>query len=255
MCNLQDKVAFITGAGSGIGAATARVMCTAGAKVMLAGIPAGDCDARASELRGKGFHAVSTGCDVTDEASVKAAIDLTVQQFGQLDVVVANAGIQRHNTDRDVFSMSEDEWDRTQDVNLRGVFRTCKHALAHMLEQDSGGAFVIVSSITALTGMSPNVSYSTTKAALLGFNRHLAVHYAKRGIRANAVCPGALAQTPDWDEHPDPQGRQAAMEANIPMARLGTADDVAPTIAFLASDASAYTTGGVFVVDGGLTVG
>ena len=221
---------------------------------MLAGIPAVNCDERANELRSEGFQAVSTECDVTDEASVQAAIGLTVQHFGQLDIVVANAGIQRHNTDRDVFAMNEAEWDRTQDVNLRGVFRTCKHALARMLEQGTGGAFVIVSSITALTGMSPNVSYSTSKAALLGFNRHLAVHYAKHGIRANAVCPGALAQTPNWDEHPDPQGRQAAMEAKIPLARLGTANDVAPTIAFLASEASAYTTGGVFVVDGGLTV-
>ena len=254
MFNLNGKTAFITGAGSGIGAATARVMSAAGAKVVLAGIPPADCAARANELNAEGFDVISAACDVTDENSVKAAIAKTVQHYGQLDIVVANAGIQRHNTDRDVFAMSEQEWDRTQDVNLRGVFRTCKHGLAQMLEQDTGGAFVIVSSITALTGMSPNVSYSTTKAALLGFSRHLAVHYAQHGIRSNAVCPGALMQTPDWDEHPDPEGRQAAMEANIPLARLGTADDIAPTIAFLASDASAYTTGGVFVIDGGLTV-
>lgn len=254
MFNLTGKVAFITGAGSGIGAATARVMCAAGAKVMLAGIPAEACVARAEELRAQGLDAASVECDVTDEPGVERALAETLAKYGQLDIVVANAGIQRHQTDKDVFAMSEDEWDRTQDVNLRGVFRTCKHALARMLEQDSGGAFVIVSSITALTGMSPNVSYSTTKAALLAFNRHLAVHYARHGIRSNAVCPGALAQTPDWDQHPDPEGRQAAMEANIPLERLGTADDIAPTIAFLASDASAYTTGGVFVVDGGLTV-
>ncbi len=254
MFSLAGKVAFITGAGSGIGAATARTMCEAGAKVMLAGIPGPDCVALAGELREAGFDAAGFECDVTDESGVQRAIDTTVQEFGHLDIVVANAGIQRHNTDRDLFEMSEDEWERTQNVNLRGVFRTCKHALAQMLRQDSGGAFVIVSSITALTGMSPNVSYSTTKAALLGFNRHLAVHYAARGVRSNAVCPGALVQTPDWDEHPDPQGRQAAMEAKIPLGRLGTAQDIAPTIAFLASDASAYTTGGVFVVDGGLTV-
>ena len=254
MFNLSGKTAFITGAGSGIGAATARVMSAAGAKVVLAGIPAAACAARANELKAEGFEVISAACDVTDELSVKAAIAETVQHFGQLDIVVANAGIQRHNTDRDVFALSDEEWDCTQNVNLRGVFRTCKHALAQMLQQGKGGTFVIVSSITALTGMSPNVSYSTTKAALLGFSRHLAVHYAPHGIRANAVCPGALAQTPDWDEHPDPDGRRVALEARIPMARLGTADEIAPTIAFLASDASTYTTGGVFVIDGGLTV-
>ena len=214
----------------------------------------GDCTALAETLCAEGFDAFGIECDVTDEHSVSAAFEHTVAQFGRVDIVVANAGIQRHQSDRDVFAMSEAEWDRTQDVNLKGVFRTCKHGLAQMLKQGDGGAFVIVSSITALTGMSPNVSYSTTKAALLGFNRHLAVHYASQGIRSNAVCPGALAQTPDWDEHPDPEGRKAAMEANIPLGRLGTSEDIAPTIAFLAADVSAYTTGGVFVVDGGLTV-
>ena len=254
MFNLEGKAVLITGAGSGIGAASARVMCEAGAKVTLAGIPAADGEAQAAQLRAAGHEAIAVECDVTSEQHLQAAIDATVGTFGKLDVVVANAGIQRHRTDRDLFSMAEDEWGKTQDVNLGGVFRTCKLGLKQMLAQDSGGAFVVVSSITAITGMSPNVSYSTTKAALLGFSRHIAVHYAAKGIRSNVVCPGALAQTPDWGEHPDQDGRKRVMEENIPMGRLGSADDIAPTIAFLASDAAAYTTGAVVVVDGGLTV-
>lgn len=252
--DLENKVALITGAGSGIGAATARLMAKRGAAVALAGIPAAGVEAVAAEITAAGGRCLAVSTDVTQESELDNAVRRTVEAFGELNVVVANAGVQRHNTDIDLHTMEESEWDLTQNVNLKGVVRTCKLGLAQMVDQGTGGAVIIVSSVTALNGRTPNVAYMTAKTGLLGLNRHIAVHYAKHGIRCNAVCPGALEQTPDWDEHPDPQGRKKAMEAGIPMGRLGTSEDIAPWIAFLASDAAGYANGGIHVVDGGLTV-
>lgn len=252
--DLTNKVALITGGGSGIGAASARTMAAGGAAVALAGIPAEGVEAVAAEITAAGGRALALETDVTKESDIETAIARTGDAFGRLDAVIANAGVQRHKTDVNLFEMTEAEWERTQDVNLRGVFRTCKHGLARMIEQGEGGSIVIVSSITALNGRTPNVSYMTAKSGLLGLNRHIAVHYAKHGIRCNAVCPGALEQTPDWDDHPDPDGREEAMVAGTPLGRLGTAEDIAPWIAFLVSDGAGFATGGTFVVDGGITI-
>jgi NAD(P)-dependent dehydrogenase (short-subunit alcohol dehydrogenase family) len=251
---LAGKTALITGGGSGIGAATGRYMAARGANVALAGIPAASIEDVAAEISAAGMNALAIPTDVTLESDVQTAVAAAVNAFGGVDIVVANAGIQRHKTDVNLFEMDEAEWDRTQDVNLRGVFRTCKHGLAQMIEQERGGTVIIVSSITALNGRTPNVSYMTTKSGLLGMSRHIAVHYAKYGIRCNAVCPGALEQTPNWDDHPNPEGREAAMVAATPLGRLGTAEDIAPWIAFLASDEAGFATGGTFVIDGGITI-
>ncbi|MCH9672411.1 MAG: SDR family oxidoreductase [Gammaproteobacteria bacterium] len=248
---LDNKVIFITGGGTGIGAATTRYMLNLGAKVAIAGIPAAPLESLADEL---GPNCLALPTDVTDEGQVAAAIAATVEAFGDVDAVVANAGIQRHKTDIDITTMDEVEWERTQDVNLRGVFRTVKHGLAQMIRQGHGGSVVIVSSITAISGGSANVSYMTAKSGLLGLNRHIAVHYAKHGIRSNAVCPGALEQTPDWAEHPNQDGRRRAMERDIPLGRLGKSEDIAPFIAFLTSDDASYSTGAQYVIDGGITI-
>lgn len=229
-------------------------MAARGAAVALLGIPENGVVSVAEEISANGGKAIGIATDVTRENDIEAAVGQTSETFGRLDIVVANAGVQRHNTDVNLFEMAEDEWERTQDVNLRGVFRTCKHGLARMIEQGNGGCIVIVSSITALNGRTPNVAYMTAKSGLLGLSRHIAVHYAKHGIRCNAVCPGALEQTPDWSDHPDPAGRKAAMVEATPLGRLGTPEDIAPWIAFLASDEAGFATGGTFVVDGGITV-
>jgi NAD(P)-dependent dehydrogenase (short-subunit alcohol dehydrogenase family) len=249
----DDKVVLITGAASGIGAATARYLCVRGARVALAGVPKEPLLAFTETLRDEGAECIAITTDVRREDDVAAAFAQACAAFGQVDVTIASAGIQRHQTDHWLHAMPLEEWERTQDVNLRGVVRTCKHSLKHMVERGGGGAIIIIGSITGISGMSPNVSYSTSKAGLFGLNRNIAVHYGKYGIRCNIICPGALEQTPDWDDHPNQAGRKKLMEQKIPLGRLGTAEEIAPFIALLASDAGGYANGAEIVIDGGLT--
>jgi NAD(P)-dependent dehydrogenase (short-subunit alcohol dehydrogenase family) len=251
---LAGKVALITGAGSGIGAATARMMAAEGAAVAVAGIPADGVKSVAKEITGSGGRALAVPADVSDSAQVKAAVEAAVKQFGRLDIAVANAGIQMHNEDRNLHELDEAVWDRTHSVNYRGVMLTCKHALAQMVRQGDGGSIVIVSSITALSGNSANVSYMSGKAGLLNLNRYIAVDYAKHGVRCNAVLPGALERTPNHDRHPDAAGREKRLTEKIPLGRLGTPEDIAPFITFLCTPEAKYATGAQFVVDGGVTV-
>ncbi|MEZ4867640.1 MAG: SDR family NAD(P)-dependent oxidoreductase [Caldilineaceae bacterium] len=251
---LSGKVALITGAGSGIGAATARLMTAAGAKVACVGLPATGVQALAAELNAAGHTALAIPADVADREQVAAAVAQTVAHFGRLDLLVANAGIQLHREDVNLHELPEGVWDRTHNVNYRGVFLTCKYGLAQMVKQGEGGAIVIVASVTALNGRSVNPAYMSGKHGLLGLNRYIAVHYAQHGIRCNAVSPGALEQTPNHDRHPDPSGREAMIQARSPLGRLGRPEEIAPLITFLCTDDASYATGANFVVDGGLSV-
>ncbi|MBT4496921.1 MAG: SDR family oxidoreductase [Gemmatimonadetes bacterium] len=251
---LEGKVALITGAGSGIGAATARLLANAGASVALVGIPAEGVQAVAAELETAGHSALPLPTDVSDPEQVQAAVAHTVEQFGRLDILIPNAGIQLHREDRDLHQLPEEIWDRTHDVNYRGVFLTCKYGLAQFVAQSEGGVVVIVSSVTALSGSSPNVSYVSGKHGLVGLGRYIGVHYAQHAVRCNVVCPGALEQTPNFDVHPDPDGRKNRLEEAIPLGRLGKPEDIAPFIAFLAGPDAGYATGACFVIDGGLSV-
>ena len=256
---LTGKVALITGAGSGIGAATARLMVAEGAAVALVGLPAAGVEAVADELARAGDSALALPADVASGEQMASAVERTVSHFGRLDIVVASAGIQMHQEDVNLHELPEAIWDRTHDVNYRGVYLTCKHALAHFVKQgatgaNAGGAIVIVSSVTAMNGRSANPAYSSGKHGLIGLNRYIAVHYAKHGVRCNAVCPGALERTPNHDRHPDPTSREAALTQRIPLGRLGTPEEIAPLITFLCTPDASYATGAYFVVDGGLSI-
>lgn len=251
---LTGKVALITGAGSGIGAATARRMAAEGARIAVTGLPAAGVQAVAAELSAAGQEAIAIPTDVSDGAQIAAAVVQTVAHFGRLDIVVANAGIQLHREDVNLHELPEAVWDRTHDVNYRGVYLTCKHALAQMLKQGDGGVIVIVSSVTALNGRSPNPAYLSSKHGLIGLTRYIAVHYAKHGVRCNAVCPGALERTPNHDRHPNPTGREAMISERTPLGRLGKPEEIAPMITFLCTPDASYATGAFFVIDGGLSI-
>ena len=192
--------------------------------------------------------------DVSCPEDMVSAIERTVDMWGRLDILVPNAGIQFHNEDLNLHQLDEGVWNRTHDVNYKGVYLAAKYGLAQFEEQGDGGAIVIVASITALNGSPRNPSYLSGKHGLIGLSRYIGVHYADRNIRFNSVCPGALERTPNFDNHPDPEGRKSKLEDAIPLGRLGTPEDIAPTIVFLASSDAAYITDANFVVDGGLTV-
>jgi NAD(P)-dependent dehydrogenase (short-subunit alcohol dehydrogenase family) len=253
---LDGKVALITGGGSGVGAASARRMAKEGASVAVLGRTESTLGAVAEEIERDGGKALAVRCDVSVEEQVDAAVARTLERFGRLDIIVANAAIQLHGKDRPIHEAETQYWDQTQNVNVRGAYLTCRAGVRQLLMQGEGGSIVVVSSITAVVAGAPqNPAYTASKGALVSFGRALAVQYAKDNIRCNVVCPGALEHPPDDELLGD--GGLAARETrilpNIPLGRLGGFEEIAPMVAFLASEDASYCTGGVFLVDGGFT--
>lgn len=253
MFRLDGQVALITGGASGIGAATGLLMASLGAAVAVVDINAAGAEAVAAQIEGKGGRALPLAADIADAQATAAAFNRTVETFGKLDIVVANGAIQRHDRDLPIHELEESAWDETQNVNLRGTFLTCRAGVRQMLAQGSGGSIVVVASVAGLGGNSRNTSYGVSKGGAIQLGRLIAGNYARKGIRCNIVCPGALVTTPNHDLHPDPQARARRLAEKIPLGRPGRHEEIAPMIVFLASPAAGYATGGVFVVDGGLT--
>lgn len=238
---LAGKVAVITGTASGIGAESARLFEREGATVV--GI---DLDAE------QAVGGLTITADVAEEEQVRAAMATTVEEYGRIDVLMNNAGINPTD-DESVVDTSLDAWQRVQDVNLRGVFLCCKHGLPHILAA-GGGSVINVASFVAVIGAAVSQgSYTASKGAVLALTRELGVEFAARGVRVNALCPGPV-NTPLLKElfAKDPE-RAAKRLVHIPMGRFGEPEEIASAALFLASDESSFITASTFMADGGLS--
>lgn len=242
---LKDKVAIVTGGASGIGEATVRLFASQGASVVIADRSAlGEKLAR--ELSASGLAAHYSEVDVSREDDTRRLVDDTVNRFGRLDIMVANAGIAHPSAP--VEDVSVEQWQQMIDVNLTGVFLSNKLAIVQMKKQGTGGAIVNMASILGHVGMPGAASYNAAKGGVVNLTRSLGVAHAKDGIRVNAVCPGFVA-TP-LIERASEEAR-ARLVAAHPIGRLGRADEVANAVLFLASDDASFIVGTSLMVDGG----
>jgi NAD(P)-dependent dehydrogenase (short-subunit alcohol dehydrogenase family) len=250
MSRLEGKVACITGATSGIGEATARLFAREGAKVALVGRRLGFSRRIAAELRALGCEAVPLGCDVSDERQVREAIRQTVQRFGRLDIIINNAGMVHI---KQLHKYTAREWDEVMDVNVKSMFFAAKYAIPY-LRKTGRGYIVNVGSISSFVGQALTPVYTTTKHAVIGLTKSIALDYAVDGIRCNCVCPG-ITDTPMLREHlnaqPDPDKALAARLRRVPMGVALTPDDVAKTILFLSCEDSSGVTGASIIIDAG----
>lgn len=250
MGRLDGRVAFVTGAGRGIGAATALRMAEEGARVTLADIDEEGCKQVAAELDRIGSEGLVVKCNVADSAMVTAAVEQTVTHFGRLDILVNNAGVLRDNL---LFKMSEEDWDTVMNVHLKGAFLCSRAAQAQMVKQKYG-RIVSLSSTSAL-GNRGQTNYSAAKAGLQGITKTLAIELGKFGITANAVAPGfidtEMTRATARRQGLDPDAQIEAASKIIPVGRVGQPRDVANVITFLASEEAGFVSGQVIYVAGG----
>jgi NAD(P)-dependent dehydrogenase (short-subunit alcohol dehydrogenase family) len=251
MHSLLDKVAIITGAGGGIGAATARVMADRGAKLVLADIHLPGAQRVADMVGERGGHAVAVHLDLADENSIVGMIKMALDTYGRIDILHNNAADLSPDLgprDGDVASMEVEVWDRTFRVNVRGTMLCCKHAIPHMLSQ-GGGAIINTASNLGLQGQVIQAAYAASKAAILQLTRSIAASHGRRGIRCNAVSPG-LVLSPAARQNLPPDLLDV-VESETLTPYLGEPDDIAFAVAYLASHEARYVTGQNLVVDGG----
>ncbi len=250
MAAIQGKRALVTGAASGMGRATAELLATEGAQVVLADIDAEAAEAVAEAIRSGGGEAIAVGCDVASSEDVKRAVDTAVESFGGLDIVVNCAGIIRRAS---VVETTEAEWDRVMSVNIGSVFLTGKHAVP-VMAADGGGSIVNISSGWGLKGGPDAASYCASKGAVVNLTRAMAIDHGPQGIRVNCICPGDT-DTPMLRSEARQLGLDEAAfleeSAERPLNRLGTGEDIARAVLYFASDDSAWVTGSTLVVDGG----
>ena len=243
---LGGKTAVVTGAAKGIGRATAELFAREGARLVVNDVDRDGLEDLEGQLSGEGAEVVSVVGDVSDVDDAKGIIGAAVESFGRVDVLVANAGVIPLNN---IVDATPEDWDHVMAVDGRGMFLTCKFAIEAMLEQeDPGGSIVCLSSISGLAGQADQSTYGPAKFVASGITKHLAVEWADRGIRVNAVAPGTIATEAVRDL---PEDYVAPMKEAHPIGRLGEPSEVASAILFLASDEASFVTGAILPVDGG----
>lgn len=246
--DLKGRVATVTGGASGIGRASSIKLAAAGAQVIVSDLNQQGGEETVQLIRDAGGEAIFTLCNVAKADDVKAMVDLAVRTYGGVDIALNNAGVGgvMQNTDR----IDEQTWDFVMDVNLKGVWLCMKYQIPEMLAR-GGGSVINVASLAGLVGFRGNSPYSASKFAVVGLTKSVALEYATKGIRVNAICPG-FVETPMVtmmiEEVPQ---MQATVAHSAPMRRLGRPEEIADTVVYLASDASTFITGQAIALDGG----
>ena len=247
---LKDKVALITGAASGIGQASALTFAREGAKVVVVDIEEKASEETVATIRDAGGAATAFCADVSDAKAVRGMINAAVEAYGRLDILFNNAGIGLRGT---VLDISEEDFDRIFDINVKGVFLGCKAAIPVMKAQ-GGGAILNTASQMGTVGRLASAVYPATKGAVVQMTRCLALDHATDGIRVNSLCPGPIdtpMRTKRWVA--DPEAEERGLMADTPMRRRGTAQEMANVAAFLCSDEASFVTGATILADGGWT--
>jgi NAD(P)-dependent dehydrogenase (short-subunit alcohol dehydrogenase family) len=246
---LENKVALISGGARGMGAAEAILFAGEGAKVVIGDVLEDEGRQTEAQINESGGECLFLRLDVTSESNWQDAVATTVSRFGKLDILVNNAGIFPLGTVEDT---SEDLWDRVMAINAKGVFMGTKHAIPEM-RKTGGGSIINISSIAGLIGSRGAAAYGASKGAVRIFTKSTAIQYAADGIRANSVHPGIIETPMSIPTILTTEEQRDTQINRTPLGRIGTADDVASGILFLASDESSFMTGSELVIDGGLT--
>ena len=252
MGRLDDKVALITGGASGMGKVASHLFAKEGAKVVLTDVADEAGEAVAAAIRDGGAQAAYVHADVSRASDAEAMVRFAVDTFGGLTVLYNNAGVFPER-DGSVTETPEEVWDLTIGINLKGVYLGCRYGIPAMIES-GGGSIVNVASFVALAGAATSqISYTASKGAVLSMSRELAVEFARRGVRVNALCPGPVETPLLMRLLNETEGALERRLVHIPMGRLAQAKEIAYGALFLASDESSYVNGATFLVDGGLT--